>query len=334
MFVLSNHGKGTQVNKNRRQNILFHGNSNPDLAACVAKDLGWKLGTAEVHKFSDGETAVNILTHVREADVYIFQSTCNPANDNLMELLVLADAANRSAANKITAIIPYFGYARQDRRPDFSRVPITARLVADLIQTAGIKQVITCDLHCMQIQGFFNIPVINASSIPTFHNDIWHRFDGAKDVVFVSPDTGGVARTRSLGKTLDNANLAIIDKRRPRANESEVMNIIGDVDGRDCIIFDDLVDTAGTLCKAAKALVMKGAKSVHAYATHAVLSGNAISNLTNTPELTSLTVSDTIPLPVEKALSKIRVVSIADLLSETVRRVATGNSVSELYEMV
>ena len=318
---------------NGRENILFHGNSNPDLAKTLAKGLKWQVGKAAVKRFSDGETAVRLYTHIRDTDVYLFQSTCNPANDHLMELLVLADAAHRSAANKITAIIPYFGYARQDRRPDFSRVPITARLVADLLQVAGIDQLITCDLHCMQIQGFFNIPVVNASSIPTFQADIWQRFDGGKDVVIVSPDTGGVARSRALGKALNNTNLAIIDKRRPKDNVSEVMNIIGDVDGRECVIFDDLVDTAGTLCKGAAALKHEGATHVHAYCTHAVLSGDALDNIL-TSELDSLTVTDTIPLTEEaKNVKKIRVVSIADLLAETVYRVATGNSVSALYDV-
>ena len=318
---------------NGRENILFHGNSNPVLAKTLAKTLNWKVGKAAVKRFSDGETAVRLYTHVRDTDVYLFQSTCNPANDHLMELLVLSDAASRSAANKITAVIPYFGYARQDRRPDFSRVPITARLVAEMLQVAGIDQVITCDLHCMQIQGFFNIPVINASSIPTFQADIWQRFDGGKDVVIVSPDTGGVARSRALGKALNNTNLAIIDKRRPKDNVSEVMNIIGDVDGRECVIFDDLVDTAGTLCKGAVALKNEGATRVHAYSTHAVLSGDALDNIL-TSEIDSLTVTDTIPLTEEaKNVKKIRVVSISDLLAETVYRVATGNSVSALYDV-
>lgn len=319
---------------NGRDNILFYGNSNEKLARDVATGLQWKIGHADVKKFSDGETAVKLFTHVRDTDVYIFQSTCSPTNDNLMELLVIADAAGRSAANKVSAIIPYFGYARQDRRPDFTRVPITARLVADLIQVAGIKQIVTCDLHCMQIQGFFNIPVINASSIPTFQADIWQRFDGGQDVCIVSPDTGGVGRSRALSKRLDNTNLAIIDKRRPKANESEVMNIIGDVDGRECVIYDDLVDTAGTLCKGAVALKDRGATRVHAYATHAVLSGKALDNIL-TSELDSLTVTDTIPLSKEaEQVSKIRVVSIAELLTETVHRVSTGNSVSALYEVI
>lgn len=315
---------------NGRENILFHGNSNPNLAKAIADGLSWKVGSADVKRFSDGESFARLWTHIRDKDVYLLQSTCNPANENLMELLILADAAHRSAANKVTAIIPYFGYARQDRRPDFQRVPITARLVANMLQVAGIDQVVTCDLHCMQIQGFFDIPVINASSIPTFEADIWTRFDGAKNICVVSPDTGGVARSRALGKALNNENLAIIDKRRPKANTSEVMNIIGDVDGCECVIFDDLVDTAGTLCKAAKALKDRGAVEVHAYATHAVLSGNAYENI-NLSVLDTLTVTDTIPLNVSST-EKIRVVSIAELLTETVYRVSTGNSVSALYE--
>ena len=319
---------------NGRENILFTGNSNPELGQQVARGLDWTLGSADVKRFSDGETAVRLWTHIRDADVFLFQSTCYPANDHLMELLVLADAAHRSAAHSITAVIPYYGYARQDRRPDYSRVPITARLVADMLQIAGVKQIVTCDLHCMQIQGFFNDPVINASSIPTFQTDIWRRFDGGHGVVIVSPDTGGVARSRALGKALENTNLAIIDKRRPKANVSEVMNIIGDVENKECVIFDDLVDTAGTLCKAAAALKGQGATRVHAYATHAVLSGNALDNIL-TSELDSLTVTDTIPLSEQaKQINKIRVVSIAELLTETIRRVSTGNSVSALYDMV
>lgn len=318
---------------NGRDNILFTGNANPELAKKVARGLEWTLGNADVKRFSDGETAVRLYTHVRDTDVFLFQPTCFPANDHLMELLTLADAAHRSSANSVTAIIPYYGYARQDRRPDYARVPITARLVADLLQVSGIKQLITCDLHCMQIQGFFKHPVVNASSIPTFQADIWQRFDGGKEVVIVSPDTGGVARSRALGKTLNNTNLAIIDKRRPKANVSEVMNIIGDVDGRECVIFDDLVDTAGTLCKGAAALKDEGATRVHAYCTHAVLSGNALDNIL-TSELDSLTVTDTIPLSAAaREINKIRVVSIAELLTETIRRASTGNSVSALYEM-
>jgi len=317
---------------NGRENILFYGNSNPELAKSVAEGLKWTVGKADVKHFSDKETAVRLYTHIRDKDVYVLQSTSEPANDHLMELLILVDAANRSASNKITAIIPYFGYARQDRRPGFSRVPITARLVADMLQASGIDQIVTCDLHCLQIQGFFSIPVINASSIPTFQADIWQRFDGGKEVVIVSPDTGGVARSRALGKALNNINLAIIDKRRPKENVSEVMNILGDVDGRECVIFDDLVDTAGTLCKGAIALKNEGATRVHAYASHAVLSGDALDNIL-TSELDSLTVTDTIPLTDEaKNIKKIRVVSISDLLTETVYRVATGNSVSALYE--
>ena len=323
---------------NGRDNILFYGNSNPQLAASVANGLQWKLGESEIKKFSDGETAVKINTHVREADAYVFQSTSFPANDHLMEMLIMADAIRRSGTHNITAIIPYFGYARQDRRPNFDRVPITARLVANFIQQAGIDQIVTCDLHTLQIQGFFEIPVINASSIPTVEADIWRRFQ-YNDIIIVSPDVGGVPRARALAKAIDtqrvvedNTELAIIDKRRPKANESEVMNIIGDVAGRECVIFDDLVDTAGTLCKAAAALKRKGATGVHAYATHAVLSGNAINNLI-TSELDSLTVTDTIPLREEaQQITKIRIISIAELLTETVSRVATGSSVSALYE--
>lgn len=313
-----------------REKIVFTGNSNKQLAKDIAQGLEWRFGNAHVKQFSDGETAVELHSHVRDADVYIIQSVCSPANDNLMELIQLADATLRSSAHKVVAVIPYFGYARQDRRPGFARVPISARIVADMLQNIGIKQVIACDLHVQQIQGFFHIPVINASSIPTFTQHIWQTFDdGGRSACIVSPDTGGVVRARALAKQLDNHNLAIIDKRRPKANVSEVMNIIGDVDGCDCIIFDDMVDTAGTLCKAASALKEHGARSVSAYATHGVLSGPALENIDGS-ELDKLVITDTIPLG-DKQSDRIEVVSIASLLTETIYRVATGNSVSALY---
>lgn len=317
---------------NGREKIILTGNSNRKLAKTLAQGLEWRIGNADVKQFSDGETSVEIMTHVRDADVFVVQSTCAPANDNLMELIQLCDAALRSSAHKVVAVIPYYGYARQDRRPGFSRVPISARIVADMLQTIGVKQVITVDLHVMQIQGFFQVPVINASSIPTFAKHIWQTYDdGGRQACIVSPDAGGVARSRALAKQLDNHNLAIIDKRRPKANESEVMNIIGDVDGCDCIIFDDIVDTAGTLCRSAAALKQQGARSVAAYTTHAVLSGAALDNL-NESELDRLVVTDTIPLSNEASqCNRIEVVSIASLLTETIHRVATGNSVSALY---
>jgi len=307
-----------------REQIILAGNSNKPLARQIAKDLGWKMGNADVKKFSDGETSVEIMTHVRDADIYIIQSTCSPANDNLMEMIQLADAALRSSCHKVVAVIPYFGYARQDRRPGFTRVPISARIIADMLQTIGVAQVLTVDLHVMQVQGFFQIPVINASSIPTFARHIWQNYDnGGRDACIVSPDTGGVGRARALATQLD--------KRRPRANISEVMNIIGEVDGCDCIVFDDIVDTAGTLCKTASALKERGARSVAAYSSHAVLSGPALDNVVNS-QLDHLVVTDTIPLSYEaQSINKIQVVSIDSLLTETIRRVATGNSVSALY---
>lgn len=308
--------------------VVFAGNANPELAALVANHLGIPLGKVVIGRFSDGEVMVEIMEHVRGKDVFILQPTCAPSNDNLMELLVMCDAARRSSANRITAVMPYYGYARQDRRPRTNRVAITAKLVADMISVAGADRALIMDLHADQIQGFFNIPVDNIYAGPVLLGDIWkHEYP---DLLVVSPDVGGVVRARGLAKHLE-ADLAIIDKRRPRPNESKVMNIIGEVKGRSCVLMDDLVDTAGTLCEAAGALKKKGAARVLAYCTHAVLSGNAVSRIQNS-ELDELVVTNTIPLSDEaKESSKIRQLSIAELLAEAVRRVALDDSVSSLF---
>jgi ribose-phosphate pyrophosphokinase len=308
--------------------VIFAGNANPELAALVANHLGIPLGKVVIGRFSDGEVMVEIMEHVRGKDVFILQPTCAPSNDNLMELLVMCDAARRSSANRITAVMPYYGYARQDRRPRTNRVAITAKLVADMISVAGADRALIMDLHADQIQGFFNIPVDNIYAGPVLLGDIWkHEYP---DLLVVSPDVGGVVRARGLAKHLE-ADLAIIDKRRPRPNESKVMNIIGEVKGRSCVLMDDLVDTAGTLCEAAGALKKKGAARVLAYCTHAVLSGNAVSRIQNS-ELDELVVTNTIPLSDEaKESSKIRQLSIAELLAEAVRRVALDDSVSSLF---
>jgi ribose-phosphate pyrophosphokinase len=308
--------------------VVFAGNANPELAALVANHLGIPLGKVVIGRFSDGEVMVEIMEHVRGKDVFILQPTCAPSNDNLMELLVMCDAARRSSANRITAVMPYYGYARQDRRPRTNRVAITAKLVADMISVAGADRALIMDLHADQIQGFFNIPVDNIYAGPVLLGDIWkHEYP---DLLVVSPDVGGVVRARGLAKHLE-ADLAIIDKRRPRPNESKVMNIIGEVKGRTCVLMDDLVDTAGTLCEAAGALKKKGASRVLAYCTHAVLSGNAVSRIQDS-ELDELVVTNTIPLSDEaRASEKIRQLSIAELLAEAVRRVALDDSVSSLF---
>jgi len=308
--------------------VVFAGNANPELADSVSRHLGIPLGKVVVGRFSDGEVMVEIMEHVRGKDVFILQSTCAPSSDNLMELLVLADAVRRSSAKRITAVMPYFGYARQDRRPRTARVAITAKLVAEMISTAGADRALIMDLHADQIQGFFNIPVDNIYAGPVLLGDIWkHEYP---DLLVVSPDVGGVVRARGLAKHLE-ADLAIIDKRRPRANEAKVMNIIGEVDSRTCVLMDDLVDTAGTLCEAASALKEKGASKVLAYCTHAVLSGNAVSRI-NESQLDELVVTDTIPLGDEARTSeKIRQLSIAELLAESMRRIALGDSVSSLF---
>lgn len=309
--------------------MVFAGNSNPQLANEIARRLHIPLGNAIVGQFSDGEVMVEIMENVRGKDVFIVQPTCAPTNKNLMELLVMVDAMRRSSAARVTAVIPYFGYARQDRRPRSARVPITAKVVAQMIGSVGTDRVLTVDLHADQIQGFFSIPVDNVYASPILLGDIWRQ--KYENVMVVSPDVGGVVRARALAKRLDDADLAIIDKRRPRANEAKVMNIIGDVKGRTCILIDDLVDTAGTLCAAAAALKENGAEKVVAYITHPVLSGPAIDNIANS-ELDELVVTDTIPLQENaKATGKIRQLSIAELLAETMRRISNEESVSSLY---
>ncbi|MBL8472489.1 MAG: ribose-phosphate pyrophosphokinase [Rhodocyclaceae bacterium] len=308
--------------------MIFTGNANAQLAADVAKRLSITLGRATVGRFSDGEVMVEVLENVRGKDVFVLQSTCAPTSDNLMELVILIDALKRSSAARITAAIPYFGYARQDRRPRSARVPITAKVVANMLQAVGVQRVLTVDLHADQIQGFFDIPVDNIYATPLLLSDIWKR--NYENLVVVSPDVGGVVRARATAKRLE-CELAIIDKRRPKANVAEVMNIIGDVQGRSCVIMDDMVDTAGTLCKAAQALKENGAKSVMAYCTHAVLSGKAVQRIVDS-DLDELVVTDTIPLsPEARSCGRIRAVSIADLLAETLRRISNEESVSSLF---
>ena len=308
--------------------MVFAGNANPKLAAEVVRRLNISLGRANVGRFSDGEINVEIQEHVRGKDVFILQSTCAPTNENLMELLVMVDALKRASAARITAAIPYFGYSRQDRRVRSARVPIAAKLVADLLAAAGVHRVLTMDLHAEQIQGFFNIPVDNIYSLPIMLADVWKK--DFEDLMVVSPDVGGVVRARALAKRLE-CDLAIIDKRRPKANVSEVMNIIGEVEGRTCVLMDDMVDTAGTLCKAASALKDHGAKKVLAYCVHPVLSGTAVSRI-NDSALDELVVTDTIPLTKEASASpRIRQLSVADVLAETIRRISNEDSVSSLF---
>jgi ribose-phosphate pyrophosphokinase len=315
----------------RKQNLLlFTGNANRPLALSVCRELGVPLGKALVGRFSDGEVQVEIEETVRAQDVYVLQPTCAPTAENLMELLVLVDALKRASVASVTAVVPYFGYARQDRRPRSARVPITAKVAAKMFTAVGVDRLLTIDLHADQIQGFFDIPVDNVYSSPLMLADIW-RTHGTGSLIVVSPDVGGVVRARSIAKRLDDADLAIIDKRRPRANVSTVMNIIGDVEGRTCVLVDDIVDTAGTLSAAAAALKANGARKVVAYCTHPVLSGAAIGNITHS-QLDELVVTDTIPLSETARLCpRIRQLSVAELLAETVRRIAFGESVSELY---
>ncbi len=309
--------------------MVFSGNANPQLSADIASYLDIRLGKAAVGQFSDGESMVEIQENVRGRDVFVVQPTCEPTNDNLMELLVMIDALRWSSVRRVTAVIPYFGYARQDRRPRSARVPITARLAAKMIGTAGADRVLTMDLHADQIQGFFDIPVDNVYASPILLGDIWRQ--KYPDLMVVSPDVGGVVRARALAKRLDDADLAIIDKRRPKTNVAQVMNIIGDVEGRSCVLVDDLVDTAGTLCKAAGALKEHGAAKVVAYCTHAVLSGPAVTNIESS-SLDELVVTSTIPLREEAAnCSKIRQLSIAGLLAESIRRINNEESVSSLF---
>ena len=313
--------------------VLFTGNSNPELADKVAKALHIPLGEASVGTFSDGEIAVEILENVRGNDVFLLQSTCAPTNDNLMELCVMADALRRASAGRITAVIPYFGYARQDRRVRSARVPISAKVVADLLTTVGIDRVLTVDLHADQVQGFFDIPVDNVYGTPVMLADIQKTLASDRDnLTVVSPDVGGVVRARAVAKLLNEADLAIIDKRRAKANDAQVMHIIGDVSGKTCVLVDDMVDTAGTLCKAAAALKEYGAKRVLAYATHPVLSGAAIDNLCAS-NLDELVVTDTIPLS-EAAIAsgKIRQLSLAPMLAEAVRRINNEESISAMFD--
>ena len=309
--------------------MVFAGNANPKLAQAIANQLRLNLGHATVSSFSDGEVQVEIMENVRGKDVFIVQPTCAPTNDNLMELLVMIDAVRRSSAYRITAVMPYFGYARQDRRPRSARVPITAKVVARMIGNVKADRVLTVDLHADQIQGFFDIPVDNVYASPILLGDIWKQ--KYPELIVVSPDVGGVVRARAIAKRLDDADLAIIDKRRPQPNEARVMNIIGKVEGRTCVLVDDLVDTAGTLCLAALALKEQGASKVLAYCTHPVLSGAAVDNI-EASELDEVVVTDSIPLRENAmACSKIRQLSIATMLAETMRRISEEESVSSLY---
>ncbi len=317
------------MNEANSEMMVFAGNANPNLARRIADHLNLSLGKCSVNSFSDGEVSVEIEETVRGKDIYIIQSTCQPTNDNIMELMVMIDALRRASSFRITAVIPYFGYSRQDRRPRSARVPITAKVVADMLDSVGLDRVLTVDLHADQIQGFFSMPVDNVYASPILLGDVWRQRH--ENLLVVSPDVGGVVRARALAKRLGDADLAIIDKRRPKANVSQVMNIIGDVDGKNCVLVDDLVDTAGTLCKAAAALKDHGAISVSAYCTHAVLSGAAIENISGS-ELDELVVTDTIPLTAEaEACDKIRLLSIATMLAETIRRIHNDESVSSMY---
>ena len=308
--------------------MVFTGNANPTLAAEVVRHLNIHLGRATVGRFSDGEVMVELLENVRGKDVFVLQSTSTPTNDNLMEILLIVDALKRSSAERVTAAIPYFGYGRQDRRPLSARVAISAKVVANMLAAVGVDRVLTMDLHSDQIQGFFDIAVDNVYATPILLGDLWKH--GYQNLVVVSPDVGGVVRARALAKRLES-DLAIIDKRRPKANVSEVMNVIGEVQGRTCVIMDDMVDTAGTLCKAAEVLKAKGAKKDVAYCTHAVLSGNAVARIAESA-IDELVVTDTIPLREDaRACKKIRSLSVAGLLAETILRIFTEDSVSSLF---
>jgi ribose-phosphate pyrophosphokinase len=308
--------------------MVFAGSANPRLAEQVVRSLNLPLGRASVGRFSDGEVMVEILENVRGKDVFVLQSTCMPTNDHLMELLIMVDALKRSSAGRVTAAIPYYGYARQDRRPRSARVPITAKVVANMLQSVGVDRVLTMDLHADQIQGFFDIPVDNVYATPILLGDLWKK--AYQDMVVVSPDVGGVVRARAMAKRLD-ADLAIIDKRRPRPNVATVMNIIGEVEGRTCVIVDDMVDTANTLCEAARALKDAGAERVVAYCTHPVLSGSAVERIGKSA-LDELVVCDTIPLSAAaRDCDRIRALGIAELLAETMLRISSENSVSSLF---
>ena len=309
--------------------LVFTGNANPSLAEEIVKSLGTALGDVQVGRFSDGEVTVEIKQNVRARDVFIVQPTCAPTNENLMELLIMVDALKRASAERITAVIPYFGYARQDRRPRSTRVPISAKVVANLLQTVGVHRVLTMDLHADQIQGFFDIPVDNIYASPVLLGDL--RQKNYEDLIVVSPDVGGVVRARALAKQL-GCDLAIIDKRRPKANVSEVMNIIGDIEGRNCVVMDDMIDTAGTLVKAAEVLKERGATNVYAYCTHPVFSGPAIERIAQGTALDEVVVTNTIPLsPQAQQCKRIRQLSVAPLIAETITRIAHGDSVMSMF---
>jgi ribose-phosphate pyrophosphokinase len=308
--------------------VLFTGNANPALAKEIATHLGVELGKASVGRFSDSEVAVEIEQNVRARDVFVVQSTCTPTNENLMELCIMVDALKRASARRITAVIPYFGYARQDRRPRSTRVPISAKVVANMLEAVGVERLLTMDLHADQIQGFFNIPVDNIYASPVLLSDLQSK--RYEDLVVVSPDIGGVVRARALAKQL-NCDLAIIDKRRPKANVSEVMNVIGEIDGRNCVVMDDMIDTAGTLVKAATVLKERGAKSVYAYCTHAVFSGPAIERI-QASMLDEVVITNTIPMSdAAKVCAKVRQLSVSFLFAETIRRISDGESVTSLF---
>ncbi len=308
--------------------VLFTGNANPALAQEMAKSLGVELGKASVGRFSDGEVTVEVQQNVRARDVFVVQSTCAPTNENLMELLIMVDALKRASARRITAVIPYYGYARQDRRPRSMRVPISAKVVANLLETVGVERVLTMDLHADQIQGFFDIPVDNIYASPVLLSDL--KSKAYPDLVVVSPDVGGVVRARALAKQL-GSELAIIDKRRPKANVSEVMHVIGEIEGRNCVIMDDMIDTAGTLVKAAEVLKERGAKRVFAYCTHPILSGPAVDRIAGS-QLDEVVITNTIPLSdAARACKKIRQLSVAFLFAETIRRISDGESVTSLF---
>jgi ribose-phosphate pyrophosphokinase len=308
--------------------VLFTGNANRALAQEMAASLGVELGRAMVGRFSDGESTVEIQQNVRARDVFVIQSTCAPTNDNLMELLIMVDALKRASARRITAVMPYFGYARQDRRPRSTRVPISAKVVANLLETVGVERVLTMDLHADQIQGFFDIPVDNIYASPVLLSDL--KGKNYKDLVVVSPDVGGVVRARALAKQL-GCDLAIIDKRRPSAGVAEVMHVIGEIEGRNCVVMDDMIDTAGTLVKAADVLKERGARSVYAYCTHAVFSGPAIERIRNSA-IDEVVITNTIPMSeAAKGCSKIRQLSVAFLFAETIRRITDGESVTSLF---
>lgn len=309
---------------------LFSGTANKPLAQAIAKRLKLPLEKTDVARFSDGEIRIELPNVVRGSSAFVIQSTCAPANETVMELVLMVDALRRASVERVVAVIPYFGYARQDRRPGYARVPISARVVADLLQAVGVDHIVTVDLHAMQIQGFFKVPVDNISATQLFVGDAWGRY-GDENPIVVSPDVGGVARARHVAKLLNNIDLAIVDKRRPKANVSEVMNIIGDVEDKTCILIDDLVDTAGTLGKAADALKANGARKVVAYCTHAVLSGKALENVEKS-SLAELIVTDTVPLREEFKGTKVRVISIATILAETLDRISTNKSISYILE--